>query len=167
VMALAFLGNGDEAVELFHMLNPINHTRTPADVERYKAEPFVLAADIYAHAPHIGRGGWTWYTGAAAWMYRLGLESILGLRMNGAHLSVQPCIAASWAGFVVHWRHGGSRYEITVGNPEHRQRGVAIATLDGVAVEPDAIPLVDDGREHRVHVVMGEPALRPVTSPSR
>jgi cyclic beta-1,2-glucan glucanotransferase len=142
------------------MLNPINHTRTRTDVERYKAEPFVLAADVYTHAPHIGRGGWTWYTGSSAWMYRLGLESILGLRLHGKHLAVAPCIAASWAGFVVHWRHGGSRYEITVGNPEHRQRGVALATLDGVAVDADAIPLVDDGKEHRLHVVMGEPAAR-------
>ena len=100
-------------------------------------------------------------------MYRLGLESILGLRLHGTHLAVAPCIAASWAGFVVHWRHGGSRYEITVGNPEHRQRGVALATLDGVAVDAEAIPLVDDGKEHRLHVVMGEPAVRTLAPANR
>src|SRR5258708_4617424 len=106
-MALALLGNGDEAVELFHMLNPINHTRTPADVERYKAEPFVLAADVYTHAPHIGRGGWMWDTGAAAWMYLLGLESLLWLRLYGGHLSILPGIARSWEGFVWGLRRWG------------------------------------------------------------
>ncbi|MEP7028306.1 MAG: glucoamylase family protein [Candidatus Eisenbacteria bacterium] len=155
VMALARLGNGDEAVELFHMLNPINHTRTPAAVDRYKAEPYVLAADVYTHAPHIGRGGWTWYTGASAWMHRLGLESILGLRPNGARLGVSPCIPAWWPGFTVRWRHGTSRYEIRVENPEHVERGVARATLDGIPVDAGAIPLADDGREHAVRVWMG------------
>src|SRR5262245_50873592 len=82
VMATALVGNGDEAVEMFHMLNPINHSRTAADIERYQAEPFVVAADVYAHPAHTGRGGWTWYTGSAAWMYRVGLESILGLRVE-------------------------------------------------------------------------------------
>jgi cyclic beta-1,2-glucan synthetase len=162
VMALAQLGNGDEAVELFHMLNPINHTRTPHDVERYKAEPFALAADVYTHAPHIGRGGWTWYTGSGAWMHRLGLESILGVRRRGAHLSVAPCIAASWPGFTVRWRHGASTYLIAVTNPDHVERGVAQATLDGAPVDAAAIPLVDDGAEHEVHVVMGASPSRPI-----
>jgi cyclic beta-1,2-glucan synthetase len=160
VMATAQLGNGNEAVELFHMLNPINHTRTPRDVERYKAEPFVLAADVYTHAPHVGRGGWTWYTGSAAWMHRLGLESILGVRQRGAHLTVAPCIAASWAGFAVRWRHGTSRYRITVENPDHVERGVAHASLDGVPVDAARIPLLDDGAEHEVRVVMGAPPAR-------
>jgi len=158
VMAIAHLGNGDEAVELFHMLNPINHTRTPAGVERYQVEPYVIAADVYSHPAHIGRGGWTWYTGSAAWMYRLGLESILGLRRHGAHFSVAPCVPASWDRFVVRWRHGATSYEVIVENPARRSRGVASATLDGVAVASGSIPLVDDGATHRVHVVMGEPA---------
>src|SRR5207249_11150572 len=101
VMAVAQLGNGDEAVELFHMLNPINHARTPGDVERYQVEPYVVAADVYTHPAHIGRGGWTWYTGSAAWMYRLGLESILGLRRRGRSFSVAPCIPGSWDRFMV------------------------------------------------------------------
>jgi cyclic beta-1,2-glucan synthetase len=158
VMAIAHLGNGDEAVELFHMLNPINHTRTPADVDRYKVEPYVVAADVYTHPAHIGRGGWTWYTGSAAWMYRLGLESILGLRQRGQCFSVTPCVPASWDRFVVRWRQGKSLYVITVENPGHRNRGVSEATLDGAPVEPGAIPLVDDGAVHHLHVVMGEPA---------
>ncbi len=158
VMAIAQLGSGDEAVELFHMLNPINHTRTPGDVERYKVEPYVVAADVYTHPAHIGRGGWTWYTGSAAWMYRLGLESILGLRRHGRWFSIDPCVPCSWDGFVVRWRHGSTLYEITIGNPAHRNRGVAEAMLDGVPVDAGRIPCIDDGVVHRVRVVMGEPA---------
>jgi cyclic beta-1,2-glucan synthetase len=158
VMALAQLGNGDEAVELFHMLNPINHTRSRAEVERYQAEPFVVAADVYTHPSHIGRGGWTWYTGSAAWMYRLGLESILGLRRQGEHLAIAPCIPAAWDGFVVRWRYERSLYEITVENPQRFSRGVAEALLDGVQVDACAIPLVDDGAVHRLRIVLGAPA---------
>jgi len=108
VMAVAHLGSGDEAVELFHMLNPINHTRTRGDVDRYKVEPYVVAGDVYTHPAHIGRGGWTWYTGSAAWMYRLGLESILGLRRRGGSFAIAPCVPGSWDRFVVHWRQGRS-----------------------------------------------------------
>jgi cyclic beta-1,2-glucan synthetase len=157
VMAIAHLGSGDEAVELFHMLNPINHTRTPADVERYQVEPYVVAADVYTHPAHIGRGGWTWYTGSAAWMYRLGLESILGLRRRGRRFSIAPCIPGSWDRFRLSWRHGGSTYEIMVENPERRSRGVAEAMLDGAPVDAAAIPLEDDGTVHRLRVLMGEP----------
>jgi cyclic beta-1,2-glucan synthetase len=157
VMAIAHLGSGDEAVELFHMLNPINRTRTAADVERYKVEPYVLAADVYTHPGHIGRGGWSWYTGSAAWMYRLGLESILGLRRRGVCLAIAPCVPASWSGFTVRWKHGRSTLEITVENPEHKNRGVAMTLLDGAVVDADAIPLVDDGAVHRLRVVMGAP----------
>ncbi len=164
VMAVAQLGCGDEAVELFHMLNPINHTRTPAAVDRYKVEPYVVAADVYTHPAHIGRGGWTWYTGSAAWMYRLGLESILGLARRGRHLAIAPCIPASWDGFTLQCRQGASLYEITVENPGHRNRGVALATLDGAPVDPGAIPLLEDGEVHRIRVVMGEP---PRTAGSR
>ncbi len=159
VIAMARLGYGDEAVELFHMLNPINHTRTRADVDRYKVEPYVVAADVYTHAPHIGRGGWTWYTGSAAWMYRLGLESILGLRRLGSCFAVAPCMPATWDRYVLRWRHLSSVYEITVENPGRRNHGVAEATLDGALVDSGAIPLADDGAVHQVRVLMGEPSL--------
>jgi cyclic beta-1,2-glucan synthetase len=155
VMAMARLGSGDEAVEIFHMLNPANHTRTAADVERYKAEPYVVAADVYAHPAHAGRGGWTWYTGSAGWMYRAGLESILGLRRRGATFEMDPCIPAAWPDYTIVWRFGRTRYEISVLNPERRQRGIREVRLDGVSVEPQAIPLVDDGGTHRVRVVLG------------
>ncbi len=159
VMAVARLGNGDEAVELFHLLNPINHTRTAADVERYKTEPYVTAGDVYAHPAHAGRGGWTWYTGSAGWMYRAGLESILGLTRHGASFELDPCIPSAWPEYAIAWRHGTSRYEISVLNPEHRCRGIATAELDGQPVEPGAIPLLDDGAVHQVRVVLGRPPL--------
>ena len=156
-MAVAALGNGDEAMELFHMLNPINHTRTLPDAERYKAEPYVVASDVYAHPRHLGRGGWTWYTGAAGWLYRLGLETILGLRRFGDAFAINPCIPAVWSGYAITWRYGHSTYEIRVDNPERRCRGVAGVTVDGVDVDPAAIPLVDDGGAHTVSVLLGTP----------
>ncbi len=156
VMAMARLGYGDEAVELFHMLNPANHTRTVADAERYKGEPYVLAGDVFAHPAHAGRAGWTWYTGSAGWMYRAGLESILGLHRRGATLEVDPCIPQSWPGYSIVWRFGETRYAIDVVNSERRSGGVAQAVLDGRPVDPRAIPLVDDARPHEIRIVLGE-----------
>jgi cyclic beta-1,2-glucan synthetase len=162
VMASARLGNGDEAVELFHMLNPINRTRTGPGVERYKAEPYVMAGDVYANRQHDGRAGWTWYTGAAGWMYRVGLESILGLRRRGAAFELDPCIPSAWTHYSISWRIGATQYEITVTNPDRRCRGVSEATVDGRSVNPRAIPLVDDGATHAVAVVLGDP--KPATA---
>jgi len=155
VLALTRLGSGDEAAELFHMLNPINHTRTPGAVARYMTEPYAVAADVYDHPAHRGRGGWTWYTGSSGWMYRVGLEGMLGLERRGAFFALKPCIPSSWPGYSIDWRFGTSRYAIEVANPELRCGGVASAELDGTPVDPEAIPLLDDGREHRVRVVLG------------
>lgn len=155
VMALAKLGGGDEAGELFHMINPINRARTLAEAERYKGEPYVLAGDVLAHPAHIGRAGWTWYTGSAGWMYRAGLESILGLRRRGDVFSMDPCIPASWPSFSVRWSLGRSRYEISVMNPERLCRGVLTAELDGSAADPRAISIFDDGGVHRVRLTLG------------
>jgi cyclic beta-1,2-glucan synthetase len=155
VMALAKLGSGDEAAELFHMLNPVNHARSGSDVARYRGEPYVVAGDVCARPEHAGRAGWTWYTGSAGWMYRAGLESILGLRRNGETFELDPCIPASWPEYAITWRFGGTRYEISVTNPERRCRGIDEARLDGAAVDPRAIPLVDDGGSHDVRVVLG------------
>jgi cyclic beta-1,2-glucan synthetase len=154
-MALAKLGSGDEAAEVFHMLNPVNHTRSATDVARYRAEPYVLAGDVYSHPAHRGRGGWSWYTGSAGWLYRAGVESILGLRRTGATFVVEPCIPASWRGYQMTWRYLGTWYEITVANPDRRCRGVRSATLDGVAVDARAMPLVNDGHVHHVAIVLG------------
>jgi cyclic beta-1,2-glucan synthetase len=154
-MALARLGSGDEAAELFHMLNPVNHTRTGPDLARYQGEPYAVAGDVTAHPEHVGRAGWTWYTGSAGWLYRAGLESMLGLRRRGQTFELDPCIPASWPGYSISWRFGRTRYEIQVTNPAGRCRGVASAHLDGVAVAPLAIPLVDDGATHELRAVMG------------
>jgi cyclic beta-1,2-glucan synthetase len=156
VMAVARLGRGDEAVELFHTLNPVNHTRTAADVERYKIEPYVMAGDVYARTPHDGRGGWSWYTGSAGWMYRAGLESILGLRRHGDTFVVDPCIPSAWPEYRIVWTFETSRYEITVLNPERRCRGVATVVLDGAPTDPEGIQLINDGATHVVTVVLGD-----------
>jgi cyclic beta-1,2-glucan synthetase len=167
VMASARLGNGDEAVELFHMLNPVNRTRGGAAIERYKGEPYVLAGDVYAEGAHAGRAGWTWYTGAAGWMYRAGLESILGLRRHGQTFEVNPCIPSNWPEYSASWRFGSTVYEITVTNPSRRCRGVAEAILDGVAVSADAIPISTDGSTHTVRVVLGDLKPQAQTHPVR
>jgi cyclic beta-1,2-glucan synthetase len=155
VIALARLGMGDEAMELFHMINPINHMRTPEDTERYRAEPYAVAADVYAHPMHIGRGGWTWYTGSAGWMYRAAVQSLLGFRRNGATMSVDPCIPSIWPQYSLDWTVGRTRYHFIVSNPDQHPRGIASAELDGVAVDARAIPFEDDGRRHEVKIVLG------------
>ena len=156
VMALARLGSGDEATEMFHMINPVNHARRPADVARYRLEPYVLAGDVYSHPAHRGRGGWSWYTGSAGWMYRAGVESILGLRRAGATFAMNPCIPSSWPGYRMTWRFGDTQFHISVSNPDQRCRGVGVATLDGAPVDPQAIPLLSDGQEHHVEIVLGD-----------
>jgi cyclic beta-1,2-glucan synthetase len=160
VIALARLRMGDEAMELFHMLNPINHTRTAEATERYRVEPYAIAADVYAHPMHIGRGGWTWYTGSAGWMYQAAVQALLGLGRSGATISVNPCIPALWPEYSLDWRIGGTRYRFTVSNPEHRCCGVASAQLDGAPVDARKIPLADDGGVHDVIIVIGSDSGR-------
>jgi len=155
VIALARLGMGDEAMELFHMINPINHMRTADGIERYRAEPYAVAADVYAHPMHVGRGGWTWYTGSAGWMYQAAIQSLLGLRRNGPTMSVNPCIPAVWPHFTLEWTIGRTRYRFTVSNPEHHSQGIRSAELDGVAIDARAISIEDDGGRHEVTIVLG------------
>jgi cyclic beta-1,2-glucan synthetase len=162
ILALARLGMGDEAMELFHMINPINHVRTPEDSERYRAEPYAIAADVYAHPMHVGRGGWTWYTGSAGWMYQAAIRGLLGLQRAGSTIRINPCIPAIWPRYSLEWRFGGTQYRFTVLNPDHRSHGVASAELDGASVDSAAIPLVDDGREHTVTIVLGVPVTTAV-----
>ena len=155
-IAFAALGDGDKAAELFAMLNPINHASTAAGVHRYKVEPYVIAADVYTEAPHIGRGGWTWYTGSAGWMYRAGLESILGFRLRGARLVIEPCIPRAWRGFELVFRYRSTRYDLVVENPRGMSRGVSSVEVEGVPLAGDlSIRLVDDGKTHRVRIVLG------------
>jgi cyclic beta-1,2-glucan synthetase len=157
LIAFAMLGDGDKAAEIFSMLNPINRALTPEAAFRYKVEPYAVAADVYSEPPHVGRGGWTWYTGSAAWMYRAGLEWILGCRLRGDSLLLDPCVPRSWPGFKVTLRHRSSRYEIEVENPNGVNRRLVSLQLDGVALQarPGLIPLVDDGITHQVRAVLG------------
>jgi cyclic beta-1,2-glucan synthetase len=164
VMALARLGSGDEAAEMFHLLNPANHARDAAGVARYRIEPYVVAGDVYHHPEHRGRGGWSWYTGSAAWLYRAGVESILGLRRSGQTFSLDPCIPSVWPEYQMVWRFGETQYVISVTNPDRRSRGVATATLDDRLVDHLTIPVLNDGRSHAVRVVLGavpQPSPRP------
>jgi Cellobiose phosphorylase len=157
VLAFAALGDGDKAGELFSILNPINHASTRAGVQRYKVEPYVMAADVYSEPPHVGRGGWTWYTGSAGWTYQAGVESILGFRLRGTTLTLDPCIPRAWPGYEIDFRYHSATYAIAVENPLGVSRGVASAELDGRALagRGAAIPLTDDGATHHVRVVMG------------
>ncbi len=156
VVAFAMLGEGDKAVDLFDMLSPIHHASRRADVQRYKTEPYAVPADVYSQPPHVGRGGWTWYTGAAGWLYRAGLEWILGFRKRGSALCIDPCIPREWKRFEIDYRHGGTLYRITVENPNGVSRGVSRVSLDGTPLSGEAlVPLSDDGGEHQVQVVLG------------
>ena len=157
VIAFARLGDGDRAAELFSLLNPIHHASTRAAVDRYKVEPYVACADVYSVPPHVGRGGWTWYTGAAGWLYRAGLEWILGFRVQGTRLVIDPCIPSAWPGFEIEYRHRSALYQIAVENPDRVSRGVARIEVDGAVLPADRawFPLEDDGATHRVRVVLG------------
>jgi cyclic beta-1,2-glucan synthetase len=160
VLATALQGDGDRAFELFQMLNPITHSDSAKAVDIYKVEPYVVAADVYTAKGHLGRGGWTWYTGSASWMYRTALEAILGFRQLGEELFIEPCIPARWKKFTIEYRFRSSTYEIAVENPDGLERGTAELTVDGRRVEK-AINLIDDGKHHRVTAL-----LRPSPSPA-
>ena len=138
------------------MLNPINRTNSRSSVQRYKVEPYVLAGDVYAEPPLVGRGGWTWYSGSAGWLYRAGLEWILGFRVRGQVLYVDPCIPRNWPGYSIDFRYHSATYKITVKNPLGCSRGIASTNIDGkVFVGRANIPLTDDGIEHQVLIVLG------------
>lgn len=155
-LAHAALGKGECATRIFRLLNPILHAETVADSNRYRVEPYALAADIYSVPPWIGRGGWTWYTGSAAWMWRLGVEAILGLQRSDGGLRIDPCIPPAWSGFEA-WVHSGrQRIHIVVENPDRLSTGVASMTLDGIALESNRVQLdPDEAGVHEVHVRLG------------
>jgi cyclic beta-1,2-glucan synthetase len=157
VMALAALEQGDAAARLFSLINPINHARSRAGVQRYKVEPYVVAADVYSNPRHVGRGGWTWYSGSAGWMQRAGIESILGLRLQGGMLHLDPCIPKAWPRFSITLRYRSATYQIDVENPDGTGRGIAAVDLDDAAIEtrPPCIALADDGVTHRLRVRLG------------
>ncbi len=153
--AFACLGDGDRAAELFRLLNPILRAVTPQDVARYRVEPYVIAADIYSVPPYVGRGGWTWYTGSAAWMYRLGLEAILGLQRVGDGLLLDPCLPRDWSAYQVDYRCGSALYRIRVENPRRVNRGVRRLLVDGQLLPDHRLPLSRQVGEHQVLVELG------------
>lgn len=155
IAAMAALGKGDKAWELFHLINPINHSRTPIECAKYKVEPYVVAADVYAVHPHVGRGGWTWYTGAGAWLYQVGLSSVLGISRRGDRLVVDPCIPQDWPEYTVTCHLSSASYKIIVKNPRQRNRGVKKIMVDGEEYQDNSFILVDDGKKHTVVVTMG------------
>jgi cellobiose phosphorylase len=133
------------------MINPISHGATPADIATYRVEPYVVAADVYGVRPHTGRGGWTWYTGSAGWMYRLIVESLIGLHLEVDKLRISPCLPADWTEFQIHYRYRQTFYHITIHNGGTGAFDYRL-TLDGIELTSDFVPLVDDGREHNVKV---------------
>jgi len=138
-LATALLRQGERAMELFGLLNPIHHADSPEKVARYKVEPYVVAADVYGASPHTGRGGWTWYTGSAGWLYRTGLEAILGFHLRGSRLKIEPCIPPGWPRYEITYRYGSSIYHVVVEN-------------SGQPRSAGAIDLADDGQRHEIRL---------------
>jgi cellobiose phosphorylase len=155
VLATALLGQGQRAAELFDLLNPVRHAASPDGVERYKVEPYVVCADVYGAPPHTGRGGWTWYTGSASWLYRVGLEAILGFRLRGTRLELDPCVPPDWSGYEITYRHRSAAYHVVVENSGGSGRGVRSVTVDGRAVPEGVVELADDGGQHKVQIAIG------------
>lgn len=160
-MAMARTGDGDRAVQLLRMLNPIEHARDAETVWRYGVEPYVVAADVYRLPGRIGQGGWSWYTGSAAWMYRAWIEDVLGLQVRNGQLRMNPVIPAAWKGFSLNYRHGEAVYAIQVENPHGCRRGVAWVEMDGQRVTGGVIRLERELVKHQVRVRMGDPEQAP------
>ena len=154
-LATALQGRGDRAMELWNLINPVYHATTAKEAQHYKVEPYVVCADVYGAPPHTGRGGWTWYTGSASWLYRVAIETILGFQLRGSTLRIEPCIPPSWPGFELSYRHQSATYKILVDNSAGTGRGVQSIELDGQPVPNHAVPLSDDGQTHNVRVQLG------------
>ena len=155
VLATALQGYGDRALELWNLINPVYHATTAEEVQHYKVEPYVVCADVYGAPPHTGRGGWTWYTGSASWLYRVAIETILGFHLQGETFRVEPCIPPSWPGFELSYRHRSATYRIRVDNAVGTGRGVRSVELDGQRLPTATVPLSDDGQAHNVRVQLG------------
>jgi cellobiose phosphorylase len=157
-MAFAAAGDATRAWELFGLINPIHHGDRPEAIARYKVEPYVLAADVYTNPQHEGRGGWTWYTGSAGWMYRLIVESLLGLRRDADRLFIEPVIPAAWSGFVVHYRYHQSIYHLRIHKKGAGSGKLAVSRLlrDGNQQAQRVIALDNDGKEHQIEIELSD-----------
>jgi cyclic beta-1,2-glucan synthetase len=152
-MAFAKMGDNQRAWELLQMINPVNHGKTAEDIARYKVEPYVVAADVYAVSPHVGRGGWSWYTGSSGWLYTLIVESLLGLKLEGDKLIIKPCMPKDWTTYRLAYRYRDTMYRIVV--TQSSADGVtATVKVDGVEQMDGTVPLVDDKREHAVEILI-------------
>jgi cyclic beta-1,2-glucan synthetase len=154
-MAFAKLGDSRRAWELLTMINPVNHSLSSKDAATYKVEPYVVAADVYASPQHVGRGGWTWYTGSAGWLYRLIVESLLGLSLEVDKLRFKPCLPADWRSFKLHYRYRKTTYHILVTQrpaTAEENAGQVTVTVDGVPRRDQAVPLINDRIDHAVEV---------------
>jgi cellobiose phosphorylase len=154
-LATALQGCGERAVELWNLINPVYHATTAEEANHYKVEPYVVCADVYGAPPHTGRGGWTWYTGSASWLYRVAIETILGFQLRGSTLRIEPCIPPSWPGFELSYRYQSATYRIFVDNSAGTGRGVKSVELDGQPLSDGNVPLGDDGKTHNVRVRLG------------
>jgi cellobiose phosphorylase len=155
VLAAALKGDGDKAMQLWNLLNPVNHATTRQDAQHYMVEPYVVSADVYGAPPHSGRGGWTWYTGSAGWLYRVALEAILGFRREGDRLAIEPCVPGNWQDYELRYKHGSTTYLIHVDNKAGTGRGVRALFLDGEQLSDARVALADDGHLHDVWVILG------------
>ena len=155
VWALTHLGKGDEAFKQFSFLNPINHSKDISSVNQYAVEPYIVAADVYSKKPFIGHGGWTWYTGSSGWLYRLGIEAILGFELKADHFTMEPCIPSGWVGYQFNYKKDGSMYLVEVENPNHIQKGVAKIIMDGKELQDKRIIFQNDQKEHHIRVILG------------
>ena len=158
VLATAMQGDGDRALELFQLINPLERTRTADGVATYRAEPYVVAADVYSAEGNVGRGGWTWYTGSASWMYRVGLEAILGFTREGDRFRIDPRVPSGWPELGLEYRFGQATYRVTVVEPGRARAGAQVVEMDGEVLESEWVALRDDGRAHQVTVRPKVPA---------
>ena len=159
-MAFALLGENERAWELFHLLNPIHHSATSEQIATYKVEPYIIAADVYAVAPHTGRGGWTWYTGSAGWTYRLLVETLLGVKLEGDQLRLLPRLPKAWTTYKIHYRYRQTVYHITITRRADGSVGANELSLDGKTLTGETVPLVDDRAEHFVEMQVRETATK-------
>ncbi len=167
IIAFAMLGKGEKAHEIFAMINPINHTNTADDLATYRTEPYAVAADVYSNPQHVGRGGWTWYTGAAGWLYRAALENILGFNKSGETLTITPSIPRDWKEFEITYRHKTATYHIRVENPHGVSSGSVEIEIDGKTLSSNQIKLIDDGQAHNVRIILTDLAVKKVVKEFR
>ncbi len=160
IITFASLGDGDRAHEIFAMINPINQTKSNDDLEIYKTEPYAVAADVYSNPQHVGRGGWTWYTGAAGWLHRAALENILGFQKDGEFLTIAPCIPPDWKECEIIYHYKSATYHIMVENPHNVCVGSVKIEADGETLSSNRIKLSDDGQMHRVRIILEDSLVK-------